>query len=241
MNRNKKIVLKVITTLALVFAMVAGITAVFKGKAKASNQPGVYTVTFDGNIMVDGYKVAYIGEVQTRNGSWVTSYSMDIGAGANMGFPAARCGKYELLGYSTNKNAATPTYKVGDVIRAYGNTTFYAIWKPIDVHYYVAEVGCYPLNRYGYIYDANYDSIADSSGIDWREGGKAFFAGAKRVRLDKNNKYWTFTFKGWKAENKYGKWVDVTGLTLQQALNKIGYPDAREIYVTAIIDAKHKK
>ena len=241
MKKNKKNVLKAITTLALVLAMVAGITTGFKGKAKAANQPGVYTVTFAGNTVTDGYGTTYTGYVKNSKGSWVTSYSMDIGGGANMGFPAAKCGNYELLGYSTNRYAFEPTYKVGDVIHAYGNTTFYAIWKKIDVHYFVAEVGCYPIPRTGWIYDGNGDCVADSQGTDWRVGGKSSFAGSNRVHLDQYNKYWTFTFKGWKAQNKYGKWVDVTGLTVQQALNKIGYPNETEIYVTAIIESKSKR
>lgn len=243
MKKNKKSVLKAFTTLALVFAMVAGITAGFKGKAKAANKPGIYTITFSGGYTYneDG-KIQY-GKVKKINGkkqTWESSYSVDYGAGVNVGFPSATNGNYECIGYALRPGADTPVYLPGEVIHACGNITYYAVWKRISVHYFVGETGCYPLTSRGYIYDTNNDCLAESNGTDYNIGGKSYLAGANRVHLDKNNKWWSFTFKGWKAKNRYGQWVDVTGLTIQQALNRLGLPNETHIDVTAVIESVRK-
>lgn len=225
---------KSITMFALVFAMVAGIMAGYKGKAKAANTPGIYTITFNGGYVYDTNGVRKNGTVKKPNGTWVTSYSTQYGAGANMGFPSAKNGDYELLGWATKQNGPV-VYKPGEVIHAGGNNTYYAVWKTIMVSYYVPYDGCYPLTPKKYIYDRNADSIADSQGFDYGVGGKSSLAKADRVVLG-YSKYWRWTeFLGWKGTNRYGQEINVTGLTVQQALNKLGYPNDTDLYLTAII------
>lgn len=241
MKKNKKSVLKAITTLALVFAMVAGITAGFKGKAKAS-RPGYYNITFNGGSVAynqDGKPQN--GSVKKPGGQFVSSYTVEYPAGTKFGFPAAQNGKYECIGYTTKKNGTKPEYKPGDVLYASGNYTYYAVWKQINVTYYVGENGCYPLTSKGYIYDRDNDGIADRQGTDSWIGGKDTFAKASRVHLDKNNRYWNYKgFICWRAK-RGNSWVNVSNMTVQQALNAIGDPNATSITVYAYIDYEPRK
>lgn len=111
MKRFRTSILKTAMAFMLVIAMAAGMTAWL---GKTADAVVSYTITFNGN---GGY-IYGLSE-------WATT----VKGGTEVSLPNATRVGYKLLGYSIDKNAKTPLYRIGQTVRAGSNMTLYAVWE----------------------------------------------------------------------------------------------------------------
>jgi|GEM_PF-2626325 Listeria-Bacteroides repeat domain (List_Bact_rpt). len=186
MRRFRSTILRVVTALALVIAMVSG-AGVFLGNKAQASPPGTYTVTFNPN----GGKVYYNGQWRSNN------VAITVGGGAyvqNLNAKRTPESDYEFLGWSINRK--TVTYPKGQPITAYGNMTLYAMYKDkrLKVSYFLAD-------NYAYFKDSN--GYAVTNGNNGAYIHQVFEYGVSRTRTINSPNYTVVppagkTLKGWR-------------------------------------------
>ena len=109
MSTIKNRVLRAITTMVLIAAMVVGMTAVLGGNTKAA-----------GNSHVGEYKLHF-----NYNGVAPYSYDQWVGSGAYTSLPSAPSRSGYVFG---GWKCGNTVYKAGQTIRVMGNMNFTAVW-----------------------------------------------------------------------------------------------------------------